>query len=286
MSKSDKQDFDDLLSQATEPRENSPRSGKAVGERSVTRDRIEEGRGKFKIDQRDKNLSGGLPSFRNGARLEVDPESFTNEVEAYESRRKRKFWFILAGIIVIALVFIWGITLLFPHNEIHSNKTPEAVNSSQKFLTSYPNAPQPHIDQMTLKTTGHKITTLIGSTSTGWSLIFKDLSFSELPGCSVTQVADFSRCVTTDPKDPFAGAQIWLTKDAVHSSLFASARNFKTVEVSGAKAAATMTLPGLSPEPRAALVIVTQDVVGYIIILPAKATLADATALAQTTLVE
>ena len=280
MAKLGDHDYDDLLSQATAPRENTRADQGATVERSIARDRLEEGQAKFKIDQKDSNLSGKLAFFRNGSRLELDPQSFRNEVEIYEANRHRKRLFILLFSMIVACIFAGGIVASLPQNTPINSVAPAANNL--RFLKLYADAPQPHINEMAITASGSTVTTLIGSNKTGASLAFQNLKFSDIAGCRVTHIGEFDRCLTTNPESPSLSTQIWLTKDGVRSPLFSDAKNFNPINVAGASAAATMILSGIAQEPRATLVIVAQDVAGYIIVLPAKATLADAKALAET----
>lgn len=289
MANSNEHDYDDLLAQATAPRTTSSIKRAPKTEKSIIFDRDDEDRVKFKIDQKDKSLAGGLPSMRNGARLELDPESFTNEVEVAEASRKRKKLFLILGSFFVAMVFVWGITSAFPSNSVQQNlplSNPTDPNETQKFLELYPNAPMANVPQITLTVDGNTVKTVVGE-SNKFSLTFNDgIQFPVLSECKLSKVGEFTRCLTSDPAAPGDGSSLWLTKDAVHSNLFAKATKFEEVEVTGAATAAVMSLTGLAPQARPTLVIVAPDVTGYIITLSADATIADAKELAKTITVE
>lgn len=283
-----KNDNKDLLDQANSPSANEPSEYEQDLKKNNMFDQEDDAKARFKIAQGDKNLAGGASNFRNSSRLEIDPESFKNEVSIYIASQKRKRLFSILGFVCIAFVFAWGINTSFPKNKLDTNAPPSAsadVSETQRFLALYPQAPQPNVDQMALLVEGQTVKTAIGG-GLGATLQFEELAFSKSGECKVSQVTDFGRCLTTNPEDPFDGTLVWLTKDAVRSSLFSKATNFTETYVSGAITAAVMILPGLTPEPRATLVIVSPDVTGYIITLPADATLADAKALAETVTVK
>lgn len=283
MANSNEDNQDDLLAHATAPNELTHRN--INGDFEIYSDSKEQDKARFKIDHKDRNLSGGLPSMRNGSRLELDPDSFRNEVELHGAAKKRKSRFLILGVVVAVGVFAWGVSTLFPSNTL-SDSLPVNSSETQKFRQLYPDAPRANVAQMSLGVEGKTVRTFVGET-VGHRLVFNDdLAFSQLDNCAVTQVGSFRPCLSTTPTDPTAGTMVWLTKDAVRSSLFANAINFQEVPVAGAATAAVMGITGFAPEARAALVVVTPDSAGYIITLPVDASLDDAKALAATITVE
>lgn len=283
MANSNEHDYDDLLAQATSPREASQKR-LVGGERNILFDSQEENRAKFKIDPRDRSLSGG-GNIRNGSLLELDPESFQNEVQQDMARRQKKKLYILLGIFVVAAVFAWGIISIFPQNQIEQTKPNTPTSDVQKFVELYPNAPEANIAQMKLTADGSILKTVVGDKA-GWTLNIPSLDFTQVESCKVTGVNEFTRCATTTPDNPSKGVTVWMTKDAVHTSLFAKAQAFQGVDVVGAAAGAVMKLQGFANEERVALVVVAPDVSGYIFILPVDATIEDAKGLAEAITVE
>lgn len=281
-------DFDELLAQSTGPRESKLSKRSSNREIGFAFDGEDDKTARFKIEPSNKNLSGSVPSLRNGSLLELDPASFKNEVQAYQERQKKKRLYRILGGLFVAIVFVWGITLAFPSNELDRNApSPNGVGNSeeQRFFGLYERAPQANVAQMSLAPDGFAVNTRVGE-GLGFTLTFTELEFELIGDCKVTRPADFSRCLATDSESPLEGYSMWLTKDAVRSSLFANAVDFEEVEVNGAATAAVMTLAGLSPNPRTTLVIVTPDVAGYIITLPESMSLADAKILASSINVE
>lgn len=256
------------------------------GERNVLDDHREENRAKFKISQQDRGLAGSNPLSRNGSLLELDPKDFENKVEAEAIRKKRNRVILVASIVAVIGIFVWGVTSLFPTNKIDTSDPAQVASSDQPFYELYPDAPSANKDQMTLTSDGNVLQTIVGEGLGAKLAVATDKTFADLPNCKVTKASDFALCASTTPDSPFSGTGVWLTKDAVHSNLFSQAEDFKPVTVKGSAAAAVMKLNGLAPEPRAALVIVSDDSAGYIITLPADQTVADAKKLAANVFVE
>jgi hypothetical protein len=275
---------DELTPRPEAPREMAPKRI-INGERNILYDLDQESKAQFKIAPTDKTLSGVQPAIRNGSLLEVNPASFRNEVDLYNAAQRRKQTCVVLGSVIFLLIFIWAISSLFPSNSLETNKRINA-SETQKFRELYPNAPNPNVPEMTLAMESGSIRTLVGDTTGHRLLLSTPMKMTKIPDCKVVQVGEFSPCLTSTPEAPDTGTLIWLTKDAVRSSLFANAKEFQPVKVTGAPTAAVMTLAGFAPEQRAALVVVSPDSAGYIIILPAQATLADAKKLSTTITVE
>lgn len=256
------------------------------GERNVLDDHKDENRAKFKISQQDRSLAGSNPLSRNGSLITTDPEDFDNQVERNEVRKRRNRILLGVGSVAVIGVFVWGVMSLFPTNKIDTNDSAQVAASEQPFYELYPDAPAAAKDQMTLTSDGNVLQTIVGEGLGAKLAVAVDKPFADLPNCTVTKASDFALCASTTPDSPFSGTGVWLTKDAVHSNLFSQAEDFKPVDVKGSAAAAVMQLTGLAPEPRAALVVVSEDSAGYIITLPADETVADAKKLAANVFVE
>lgn len=264
MAKPEDVDIETLLAQATTPKETNTES---LGhrDRDILFDQREDKRAKFKIAKDDKRLSGAT-GYRKGARLEINPENFTDTVnEKMKNQRIKRYGIILAGLAFL-LVFAWGITNIFPSTNGSPN---EKVVMPPLFIELYPDAPEPNISEMRLSFENETVKTTIGN-NRGHSITVPGLAFEEVPNCSVIKPADFARCgLAKDAKD--RTYSLWLLKDGVRSTLFSQAENLKKLEIPGAAAAASMTLSGFSAQPSPAIVIITPDAAGYMIILPTEA---------------